>query len=173
MNLQTDTVQPIVATAQAQSAYTVVGGVSQLSCRKPLSTFFPYDLIICKEGLLFVKESFGEVMKVAGVLGAGSSFGLLGYFLSSKSAGSSMNRALSQVSTPEVIPTAIANPKNFWLPVGKISQITIQRSTFVHKLTINLRDGAILKCGSKARYNQFGNMQTYLKQSFSELIREM
>jgi hypothetical protein len=171
--MQGENTQTTIGSTQSEPHLHVVGGVSQLSCKKPLNSMFPYNLIICQEGLLFIKESFGDIMSVAGALGAGSAAGIAGYIAGRNIADSSMNNQITTGSAPSMLEKALADPHNRWVQVSDIASITVKKAWFVHKLTITLKDGTILYCGSKAGYNQLGNIRTYLLQAYPTLVTEI
>jgi hypothetical protein len=152
----------------------LIGGISQLNARKPLSSFFTYNLLVYSDGLLFMQESLGEVVKTAGVMGGaaggaaaagGALGGVVGEGLAGKSTQAVFDNYTSAVGDGDRS-ALIADNKNHWYTKDLVTAVAIKKGWFTDKLTFTLKDGTILRCSSKRGYRQRDNILRLLPTAF-------
>jgi len=126
-----------------------IGAISQLNAKKPLSSFFLYNLLIYEDGLLFIQQNTGSTAQ--GILGAAFGVGV--------KAGQYPDRE-----------SMISDSKNHWYVKDQVSSINIKKGWFVDKINIKLKDGNNIKCGSKKGYKQRDNIIRFFPSFFSQTL---
>ena len=156
------------AGSQSTAPPVYIGGISQLNARKPLSSFFTYNLLVYTDGLLFVQESFGKVFKTASVnASARVATGVGGAYFARRNNRRVFDQYMSTLSFADRN-ELIANPKNHWYPKGQIVSAAIKKGWFTDKITISLADGTLLKLSSKRNYSQRANILQHLPQAIPQ-----
>lgn len=162
--MQNDQIQPNAELPiQNNHLYVFIGGISQLSAKKPLNSFKNYDLLVYDDGVIFVlggiAKTIGAVLPLSFL--TGGLFGFLGQALSKNN----MEKNISKLSALDRNPL-IADTNNLWVPKENIMKITIKKGSFVDTFTLDLGDGSQIECGSKHGYKQIDNIINYLTKAF-------